>query len=369
MFKRVICFLSAVMVAASSAFAWDAYSFTGVYDAPSIPNFVLANTSDSSSVYTVDLGTGVPSIYSAEENPDNLIAQLHAEGSYDFPGVSGSTLFSAGEVNGILSAISESGYYDYGIANATLSYNVNPFTNVTFTEFYCLPIAVTYDIPVPSGDYTSMEVSASFFNSTVQMKLPAWGPDGVLQLQVLVDGTVRESIPFSGRTLNYSGIFHFTSTPSSIQLRLLGPLYTSTSGLPSDDSESGSLSFYYYMFIRDDSSLTCSFLGANAALDGDVNQAQGDLDDLDSIESEWTGSMTSNFDALDLGNFSFPSGLVSGFALITGIFQDLWNGMGDYKILFVFPLTLGVVLLLIGRISKFSGGQSSRQSDRGDGDA
>lgn len=366
MIKRLFCFLSAVMVAASSVFAWDAYSFTGVYDAPSIPNLVLVDSSDSSSVYTVDLGSGVPSIYSVEENPDNLIAQLHAEGSYDFPGASGTTLFSAGEVNGTLSQLPGSGHFAYGIANATLSYNVNPFTNVRFTEFYCLPIAVTFDIPIPSGDYTSMEVSASFLNSTVQMRLPAWGPDGILRLEVVVDGTVRESIPFSGRNLNYSGIFHFTSTPSSVQLRLLGPLYTSSVGLPSDDSESGSLSFYYYMFIREDSSLTCSFLGANAALDGDVNQAQGDLDDLDSVESEWTGSMTSNFDALDLGNFSFPSGLVSGFALITGIFQDLWNSMGEYKILFVFPLTLGVVLLLIGRISKFSGGHSSRSSGRSD---
>ena len=369
MFKRVICLLSAVMVATSSAFAWDAYSFTGVYDAHSIPNLVLADSSDSSSVYTVDLGSGVPSIYADSDTPTTLIAQLHAKGSYSFPGASGTTLFSAGEVNGTLAPISEPGYYAYGIADTTLSYNDHSFTNVRFTEFYCLPIAVTYDIPVPSGDYTSMEVSASFFNSTVQMRFPAWGPDGVLRLEVVVDGTVRESILFSGRELNYSDIFHFTSTPSSIQLRLLGPLYKSTEGLPSDDSESGSLPFYYYMFIRGDSSLTCSFLGANAALDGDVNQAQGDLDDLDSVESEWTGSMTSNFGALDLGSFSFPSGLVSGFALITGIFQDLWIGMGEYKILFVFPLTLGIVLLLIGRISKFSGGQSSRQSDRGDGDA
>lgn len=107
-------------------------------------------------------------------------------------------------------------------------------------------------------------------------------------------------------------------------------------------------------------------LSDNSALDGEISSAQDNINDLDGIESEWTGSMTSNFDALDLGNFSFPSGLISGFALITGIFQDLWNSMGEYKILFVFPLTLGVVLLLIGRISKFSGGHSSRSSGRSD---
>lgn len=367
MIKRLVCLLSAVMVTASSVFAWDAYSFTGVYDASSIPNLVLADTSDSGSVYSVDLGSGVPSIYADSDTPTTLIAQLHARGSYSYPGASGTTLFSAGEVNGSLSSfVPDPGYFGYGITDYTLSYRDHSFNNVRYVDFYCLPIAVTYDIPVPSGDYTSMEISASFHNSCVQIRDPAWGPDGVLRLEVVIDGIARESILFSERELNYSDIFHFTSTPSSIQLRLLGPLYTSSNGLPPDGDESGSLPFSYFMFIREDSSLTCSFLGANAALDGDVNQAQGDLDDLESVESEWTGSMTSNFDALDLGNFSFPSGLVSGFSLITGIFQDLWNSMGEYKILFVFPLTLGVVLLLIGRISKFSGGHSSRSSGRSD---
>lgn len=75
--------------------------------------------------------------------------------------------------------------------------------------------------------------------------------------------------------------------------------------------------------------------------------------------------MTENFNKLDISNFTFPTGLVSGFSLITGIFQDIWNAMGEYKIMYVFPLTLGIVLLLIGRISRFAGRGSSRKSDGG----
>lgn len=83
------------------------------------------------------------------------------------------------------------------------------------------------------------------------------------------------------------------------------------------------------------------------------DHAQDSINEHESVESQWTGSMTENFNSLDLEDFTFPNGLISAFALITGIFNDLWNALGEYKILFVFPLCLGIVLLLIGRISKF----------------
>ncbi len=92
-------------------------------------------------------------------------------------------------------------------------------------------------------------------------------------------------------------------------------------------------------------------------------------DSYDQFESQWTGSMTDNFNALSLGDFSFPSGLLSAFSFISSIFTRLWNAMGVYSILYTFPLFLGIVLLLIGRISKFSGGQSSSKSNRGNDDA
>lgn len=104
----------------------------------------------------------------------------------------------------------------------------------------------------------------------------------------------------------------------------------------------------------------------NSVLDGFNDQAQDSINEHESIESQWTGSMTENFNSLDLESFTFPNGLVAAFALITGIFQDLWNGMGDYKILYVFPLTLAIALLLVGRISKFAGNSGSGRNKGGD---
>lgn len=108
------------------------------------------------------------------------------------------------------------------------------------------------------------------------------------------------------------------------------------------------------------STLSFNILTDNLILDGQYDQTQDDINDVEGLESQWGNSMTENFNALSLDTFTYPDGLTSGFALISGIFQDLWNTMGSYSILYVLPLTLAVVLLLIGRISKFAGqGRSS----------
>ena len=103
------------------------------------------------------------------------------------------------------------------------------------------------------------------------------------------------------------------------------------------------------------STLSFNILTDNLVLDCQYDQTQGDINEIDGLESQWGNSMTENFNALSLDTFTYPDGLTAGFSLISGIFQDLWNAMGSYSILYVLPLTLAVVLLLIGRISKFSG--------------
>lgn len=165
-----------------------------------------------------------------------------------------------------------------------------------------------------------------------------------------------------------SSVQYFSSSPiQSIELEFR--TYSSTIDIPY--SASGSYNMRYVMSFDTESvdSPLVSGLIVPPGLDGENDKVQGDLDIHHSIESLWTGSMTENFNALDLSAFTFPGGLVAAFALITGIFNDLWNGMGDYKILYVFPLTLGVVLLLIGRISKFSGRSSSGRGGKGDDSA
>lgn len=118
--------------------------------------------------------------------------------------------------------------------------------------------------------------------------------------------------------------------------------------------------------LNSDSTLSLSVLSDNNVLDGFNDNAQNAINQQEAIESQWTGSMTDNFNNLSLSDFTFPVAAVNGFSLISGIFNDLWNAMGDFRIVYVFPLTLGVVLLLIGRLSRTS---VKRSSGRGDDDA
>lgn len=108
-----------------------------------------------------------------------------------------------------------------------------------------------------------------------------------------------------------------------------------------------------------------STLTDDGILNGFNDNAQDAMNQQNAIESQWTGSMTENFNNLSLSDFSFPTAAVTGFTLISGIFNDLWNAMGDFRIVYVFPLTLGVVLLLIGRLSRTSVKRSSGRGDDG----
>lgn len=52
---------------------------------------------------------------------------------------------------------------------------------------------------------------------------------------------------------------------------------------------------------------------------------------------------------------AFDSQLIAGFALINSIFTSLWIALGNFQFIYIFPLSLALVLLSIGRLSKFSG--------------
>ena len=118
-----------------------------------------------------------------------------------------------------------------------------------------------------------------------------------------------------------------------------------------------------------DTGLTLDVLSGDAALDGFTDEAQDSINQHDQIEADWVGQMDENFNSLDLDTASYPSGLVSGFQLLSGIFMDIWNGLGDLHLIFTIPLTLGIVLVLIGRISKAVSNRSGRAEEKGDNSA
>lgn len=107
--------------------------------------------------------------------------------------------------------------------------------------------------------------------------------------------------------------------------------------------------------------LDAAFSGAVGQLPSVGDSLQDQSDALENQESQWVGSMTDNFESLQMGNFAFPVGIISGFGLITSIFSQLWDKLGAYAAIYTFPLFLGIALLLIGRMSKFAGRSSSRK--------
>ncbi len=350
MIKRLVCLLSAVMVAASSAFAWDAYSFTGVYDPLSIPNLVLADSSDSS----------------------DLIDLL----SYKSWSISGQCSIGA---EGYSSIAHDSIYMPFLLTDGSLVYwDAGPYQSFVGTcDLYSsiftphvlhIPLldsaltGFTYNFSEPYPTSISLDCSLVSVLHVIS-PVDSWVSATSMYVRIN-DGSLHEYTASVGNNITISDIYTDYSGISSLTFY---PVYENNFIYELDYPDNTSVDYNFLITLAYPGSfMKLGILSDNAALNGEIDEAQGNMNDLDSVESEWTGSMTSNFDALDLGNFSFPSGLVSGFALITGIFQDLWNSMGEYKILFVFPLTLGVVLLLIGRISKFSGGHSSRSSGRSD---
>lgn len=84
-------------------------------------------------------------------------------------------------------------------------------------------------------------------------------------------------------------------------------------------------------------------------------------------EQYFQDEMAGTFNELQLQNFSFGT-VLGGVELAGRIFSSMWSAWGDYVILFTFPLFMGVALLVIGRISKTGGGNSSRDSEHKGGE-
>lgn len=85
-------------------------------------------------------------------------------------------------------------------------------------------------------------------------------------------------------------------------------------------------------------------------------------------ESYWKDKNTDNFNALDIGNFSFDNGLMSALASVGKWFSNIWDSLGPTTIIFTFPLVLGVSLVVVGRVARSSGkGSKSEKGGGSDG--
>lgn len=72
-------------------------------------------------------------------------------------------------------------------------------------------------------------------------------------------------------------------------------------------------------------------------------------------EQYWSDKNTETFNALDMGNWKFGDGVVGALPTVGNLFKSLWDSIGDVTLIFIFPLMLGIALVIVGRLSRTAG--------------
>lgn len=240
------------------------------------------------------------------------------------------------------------------------NYTVPTKSNVTWDSFL-FPTSFELSYNVSALNSSSLEFSGVFapFVFLANNTKHTTAISSAYNLKIFINGSLQKEYRSASRELDLGGwIYNGSSTVSNVKFEL--NFDTSNISVSAGDN------LQYSFALHNLTTAVISGLLDDGVLDGLNDNAQDAMNQQEAIESQWTGSMTENFNNLSLSDFSFPVAAVNGFSLISGIFNDLWNAMGDFRIAYVFPLTLGVVLLLIGRLSRTS---VKRSSGRGDDDA
>lgn len=226
---------------------------------------------------------------------------------------------------------------------------------------------LNYDVSSFSSSAFSLDGLFSFGVLAHGPYWPLWPTFPCSSVDVLVDGQqVLTLSRGSAQTIDFGGyVFSGSSNVSTISFRFHMPFAV----FVSDDTQyAGTYTFSFRSLVSRHAAnaLTISFLDGQDVINAQNNKTKGDINKHEEYESQWTGSMTENFNALGFSDFSWSDSLVSGFSLFSGIFMDIWRALGGATILFTFPLLLGIALLLVGRISR-SGGRSGSGKGGGDG--
>ena len=102
------------------------------------------------------------------------------------------------------------------------------------------------------------------------------------------------------------------------------------------------------------------FQSAVGQLPGQNQTTGGLITDYESAETQLFEGVLEGFSSTIPEQPEFSSELIAAFALINTIFNSIWDKIGDFKFVYIFSLTLAIILLAIGRISKFAGAGSSK---------
>ena len=344
--------------------AWDKYSFVGdsVYsvrpnsDLQSVPSVhaptdTSASGADFLNLLSLDSGRvyGFISVYHPPEDV----------GVVSIPG------FDEQRAVPVSGMTATKYVYDYGNGTCYTSFDTSTVDfeqNLNGGEFDGLLSCFSGPYSTAGGGFdpvTVMDVDISSFRSFNTFSLsgrcraytdlyPVDAPVRVItDFAILVNGAyVRTFYPDSSNYINFSD-FIYTSTSPIKSLQFQFHVQSSSYGA---DLTSAPMRI---VLVAD--SILFSVLSGSEINDAVNDEGQDAINDEDALQSEWGGSMVDNFNNLNVGNFKYPSGLTSAFSLVSGIFQDIWYAFDDYAILWVFPLTLAILLLVVGRLSKFAG--------------
>ena len=351
--------------------AWDRYSFvdsdkyysyTPVMQSAAASDSLSASSSSlsGSDLFTFpSLSGGVRLSVSSEYLPSVELIGAYPEGGVSFSPDSSRSVFLTTSVS---VPAKVSGYdvqgvgvpvfmpYDYGF---TVDEALSP------PDFVDLPVDIS-----TLGDFSSFSLSGKFTVASWLGRGPGtsqilcWGYP--YQIQIFVNGLSEYTLNLPGNNANirfplylYTG----SSSVSSVVIRVhFTRSFISYSDIPSP--------LYAGLSLQPQPDFTLTTLSGSAINDAVNEEGQDAIDQEDALQSEWGGSMVENFNDLNIGSFTYPSGLTSAFSLVSGIFQDIWYAFDDYAVLWVFPLTLAILLLVVGRLSKFAGRSSK---DDGDG--
>lgn len=102
--------------------------------------------------------------------------------------------------------------------------------------------------------------------------------------------------------------------------------------------------------------------GAVGTLPEETEDVEDKADSLIEDESAYESDASEQFADIVASFNGFSGGALNGVALATDLFTQIWNVLGEWKVVYTFPLIMGLVLLVIGRMSRFSGTMNSRNN-------
>lgn len=137
-------------------------------------------------------------------------------------------------------------------------------------------------------------------------------------------------------------------------------LLISTITSESDDIQATMNSIYQQLIAWLESNFTEAINPELDSTNDDLNQG---IANSEAIEQEWTGSLSDNWSAMHIDDFSFDSSFTSGFLWVSAWVTNIYNALGLYGSIIILPLIIGICKLLLGYF-RFSGhGHSSGGDD------